>query len=195
MENFQNLDEQQVNGAVETDSKKKEKNEKLKAMSALLRDTVNQDPTFATKVRSLSDKLAVVNTLGYGENGNIIVDEATKNLPKDQRKLVTTSQIVGYRVQNIGDAPVKYLTEEFTKDAEGVFVGARVEKTAKPGEFIDLTRKYMTIFCSQPEISFSCPMVRSYVVPVLLSRATLTENSKLITSRSTTRTLRLTATP
>src|SRR5690606_14306068 len=68
--------------------------------------------------------------------------------------LITTSQIVGYRLQNIGNTPIKYLTEEFVKNEEGTYVGTRVEKVAKRGETFDLSRKYMTIFCSQPEISF-----------------------------------------
>lgn len=157
MENFQalgNENEVVAQGNEAVDAKKQEKSKKLKEMSQLLKETINTDPTFQTKVRSLSERLSVVNTLGYGEGGNIIVDEATKNLPKDQRKLVTTSQIVGYRVANTGDQPIKYLTEEFTKNAEGVYEGQRVEKVMAAGEQVDFTRKYMTIFCAQPEISF-----------------------------------------
>ncbi len=155
MENFSNLDNATGTEVVnDQDPKKAAKQEKLKEMSKLLKETINQDPTFTSKVRSLSDSIAVVKTLGYGEGGNIIVDEATKHLPKDQRKLVSTSQIVGYRVANIGQTPIKYLTEEFTKNAEGVYEGARVEKVLEPGGQVDFTRKYMTIFTAQPEISF-----------------------------------------
>lgn len=151
MENFSELNTTAEVKAPEAADKKKER---LKMMSALMKETISKDPSFTQKLKSLSDKLAVTNTLGYGDGGNIVVDESTKNLPKDQRKLVTTSQIVGYRLQNIGDVPIKYITEEFTKNAEGVYEGSRVERVAKPGASFDLTRKYMTIFCSQPEISF-----------------------------------------
>ncbi len=155
MEKFDTLN-QDVGTEVTSDkiAKKAEKNQKLKEMSALLKETINADPTYVQKLKSLSNSVIVLNTLGYGEGGNIIVDEATKNLPKEERKLVTTSQIVGYRVQNVGNTPIKYNTEEFAKNEEGVFVGTRVEKTLAPGATADLTRKYMTIFCATPEISF-----------------------------------------
>lgn len=156
MDEFAKLDEQntEVVGGNKVDEKKVEKKKKLKQMGDLLKQTINTDPTFVQKLKSLTNDIAVLNTLGFGDSGNIIVDETTKHLPKGERKLINTSQIVGYRLVVIGQNPVKYLTEEFSKDAEGKYVGARVEKVAKPGEKFDLSRKYMTIFCSQPEISF-----------------------------------------
>lgn len=156
MENFNDLDTA-VGTEVEASAatqKKEAKKRKLQEMGTLLKETINQDPTFVQKVRSLSNSIAVINTLGFGDSGNIIVDEETKKLPKEQRKIVTTSAIVGYRVQNIGQTPIKYFTEEFAKNEDGKFVGSRVEKVLEPGAKADLTRKYMTIFCAQPEISF-----------------------------------------
>jgi len=156
MENFDNLNVNTEGTEVtkEIHEKKAEKSQKIKQMNALLRETITADPTYVQKLKSLSNSVIVLNTLGYGEGGNIIVDEATKNLPKEERKLVTTSQIVGYRVQNVGTVPIKYTTEEFAKNEEGIFVGTRIERTLAPGASADLTRKYMTVFCAQPEISF-----------------------------------------
>lgn len=151
MENFSELNNP---AEVKTPAVDEKKKAKISQMRELLKQTVSEDPTFVQKLKSLSNSVAVVNTLGYGDSGNIIVDESTKHLPKDERRLITTSQIVGYRLQNIGNTPIKYLTEEFVKNEEGTYVGTRVEKVAKPGETFALSRKYMTIFCSQPEISF-----------------------------------------
>lgn len=157
MEDFTQL--ANTTGAATTDvadPKKAAKKAKLQEMANLLRETLSSDPTFATKMRTYSDSLIVVNTLGYGDSGNIVVDP-TKPVEKegDKRALVSTSQIVGYRVQNVGAAPIKYLTEEFTKNDEGVWVGQQVQRQLEPGVTVDFTRKYMTIFCSQPEISFA----------------------------------------
>lgn len=157
MENFSSLDQipEENIGVASEDTRKAAKRERLKEMSKLLSDTLNQDPTFLQRHKALSNSVIVVNTLGYGEGGNIVVDEVTKNLPKDQRRLVPTSQIVGYRVKNVGNVAIKYLTEEYVQNKEdGTWVGNRVQKVLEPGEVADLTRKYMTIFCAQPEISF-----------------------------------------
>lgn len=156
MDEFAKLDDQatEVAPLSKADERKAAKKEKMKQMGTLLKQTINADPTFTQKLKSLSESVAVTNTLGFGDSGNIIVDEATKHLPKDQRKLLNTSQIVGYRIAVVGENPIKYMTEEFSKDPEGKYVGQRVDKIAKPGEKFDLSRKYMTIFCSQPEISF-----------------------------------------
>lgn len=153
MEDFGKLENTPVEGATEGVANNAKK-EKLAKMRALLKETVNEDSTYLARRCSLSDSVQVLNTLGFGDSGNIVVDEETKNLPKDKRRLVSTSQIVGYRVQNIGTEAISYLTEEFKQNEEGVWVGTRVEKTMSPGDTVDFTRKYMTIFCSTPEISF-----------------------------------------
>lgn len=155
MDNFNTLNAPQENTVVDNnDPKKAAKEAKVKEMTNLLKETVATDPTYVTRVRSLSDKVQVINTLGYADGGNIKVDESAKETEDGKRKLVTTSQIVGYRVQNVGEMPIKYVTEEFAKDEAGVFVGTKVEKVMAPGETVDFTRKYMTIFCSQTEVSF-----------------------------------------
>jgi len=98
----------------------------------------------------LSDSVQVENSLGFGDKGNIIVDKT-----KEERTLIETSQIVGYRVKNIGSQPIKYQTEEWKLGEDGLYESTKVEKELAPGGVADLTRKYMTIFCARPEISFT----------------------------------------
>lgn len=129
-----------------------EKKQKLNAMKTALKETIQNSPDFASKLRRLSNSLEVVNTLGAGKGGNIVVD---KNAKGDGRQLKPTSQIVGYRVKNVGDEAIEYTTEVFAKDETGKYVGTVVTKTIAPGEVISLTREYMTRFCAQPEISFT----------------------------------------
>lgn len=130
------------------------KKEKINAMKESLRQTVASDPTFMDRLRKLSNSVQVVNSLGFGDSGNIIVDKT--NSTKDDRKLAVTSAIVGYRIANVGEEPIKYTTEVWSLDeATGKYVPTRAEKVLVPGATADLTRQYMTMFCAQPEISFS----------------------------------------
>lgn len=138
---------QQAEGADNTAKK-----EKVAAMRAALKDTVQTNPNFASSLRRLSKSVRVVNTLGFGKNGNIVVD---KNASADTRTLKATSAICGYIIENIGDEAIEYQTEEFKKDETGKFVGTVVKKTLAPGAKAQLTRQYMTMFCAVPEISFT----------------------------------------
>ena len=138
---------------VATDKGNEEKKAKLKEMKDALKATVQSEPDFTEKLRRLSNSLKVVKTLGYGDNGNIIVDKQASS--KDNRVLKATSQIVGYKIQNIGNEPISYDTEVFTKDETGKFVGSVQTRTMQPGETIVLTRAYTTVLCSRPEISFT----------------------------------------
>jgi hypothetical protein len=135
--------------AVETAERK----QKVQAMKAALKETVQSTPDFAQKLRRLSNSIKVVNTLGYGKGGNIVVDKNASS--SDKRALKPTSAICGYKIQNIGDEAIEYTTEEFAQDETGKYVGSIVKKTLAPGAFADLTRQYMTMFCAQPEISFT----------------------------------------
>ena len=139
----------QVENAVADDAAKKAK---TKAMKEAMKETINSDNTFAEKLRRLSESLKVVNTLGFGTSGNIVVDKSAK---AEGRQLKPTSQIVGYAVQNIGSEAIAYQTEKFAADENGKFVGTVVEKTLAPGETINLSRKYMTMLCARAEISFT----------------------------------------
>ena len=122
-------------------------------MKLSLKETINSDPTFTQRLHAWSDKLEVVNSLGFGENGNIVVDHSKSSDSK--RALTTTSVIVGYRIRNIGDEAIKYQTESWTQGEDGKYVATRVERALAPGATADLTRQYMTMLCAQPEISFT----------------------------------------
>lgn len=124
---------------------------KKSAVKDAFKKTIQEDANFLDKVSTLSKSVKVVNTLGFGAGGNIIVDKQNT----DSRKLKQTSKIVGYKLQNIGNEPLKYSTMSYKKDADGKFVGTKVEKTAAPGETFCLNRMWMTVFCMKPEISFT----------------------------------------
>lgn len=142
---------------VQPDSQEKAKRaEKVTQMKEAFKATVESDPSFVSRLRRLSKSIKMVNTLGYGEGGNIVVD---KNAPADdegKRKLKATSYTVGYKISNIGEETISYTTEEWVKDPEsGEYKGNTVTKNLAPGESANLTRKYMTMLCAQPEISFT----------------------------------------
>jgi hypothetical protein len=153
LENFSSLDapenvDLEVSTSKEDESKARRK-QKMREMTEAFKDSLMRDPTFKDRLRTLSESVAVVNTLGFEESGNIIEDKSEDG----ERKLVTVPAIVGYRIRNIGKENIPYVTEEYTlKDGE--WVGQVVNKILKPNETIDLTRKYMTMFCARPELSF-----------------------------------------
>lgn len=129
-----------------------DKKDKIKLMKEALIQTVNADPDFKNRVRRLSQSVEVINSLGFGDSGNIIVDKSSN--AADKRALAVTSAIVGYRVKNVGTESIKYVTEVWTKGEDGVYVPTKQEKVMNPGDYADLTRQYMTMFCAMPEISF-----------------------------------------
>lgn len=131
--------------AVTKDAKK----ERIEEMKAAIKNTIATNPDYSKVLRRLSDSLKVVNTLGFGKGGNIIVDKS-----KAERTLKETPAICGYKVENIGSEPIKYTTEVYTQDATGKFVGTVTEKVLAPGKTADLTRQYMTMLTCQPEFSF-----------------------------------------
>ena len=132
-------------------AKRKAKKEDMQAKVEAFQKKVS-DPEFAKRLKKFSGAVSVINTLGYGENGGLILDKKTGNK-------VPTPKIVGYKLQNIStDIEIPYITEEYepqkAEDGSVRWVGKKVDKVLKPGETIELTRKYMTFFCSMPEISF-----------------------------------------
>lgn len=146
---FENAQTAAVETAVSDDAAKKAK---TAAMKAAIKETIQSTPDFAERLRRLSESLKVVNTLGFGTSGNIVVDKASK---AEGRTLKPTSQIVGYTIENIGSEAIAYTTEVFAQDETGKFVGSVVEKTLAPGARANLSRKYMTMLCAKPEISFT----------------------------------------
>lgn len=125
------------------------KKDKIHQLKVELQKTLASDPSFAQRVKTLSKSLEVVNSLGFGENGNIVLDHSST-----EKKLLATSAIVGYRVRNIGNTDIQYKTAVCTKDANGTFVAEPQDAVLKPGATADLTRQYMTMLCAIPEISF-----------------------------------------
>lgn len=150
MENLNDVFGTEPQAPAGADDKKK----KIQDMKASLKETLaTEGANFTNKLHSLSNSIKVVNTLGYGNGGNIVVDKAASTA--DNRVLKPTSAICGYRLQNIGTEAIPYTTEEFAPDATGKYVGTVVNKSWAPGQTIDLTRTYTTMLCSIPEISFT----------------------------------------
>ena len=129
-----------------------DKKAKLDAMKKSLKETISADPTYTTRLHTWSDKIEVANSLGWGDNGNIVLDSSKK--ADGARALTTTSVIVGYRVKNTGSDPIPYTTEVYA-EVDGKWVPTKVDRVLAPGAYADLTRQFMTMLCAQPEISFT----------------------------------------
>lgn len=141
---------------VQTDNEERaKKTEKLNQMKEVFKSTVESDPTFVQKLHTLSNSLKVVNSLGYGDNGNIVVDKSAPKGEDGKRKLKATSKVVGYILANIGEEAISYTTEDWVKGEDGEYHGTEVTKSLAPGDKVAITRKYMTRLCAQPEISFT----------------------------------------
>ena len=130
-----------------------EAKKRAEEMKAAFRDAMMKDPTMASRLHSLSDSLEVVNSLGYGDSGNIVVNKE-RTAAEGKRVLASTSACVGYRVRNIGTTPINYTTEIWTRGEDGKWAGSRVEKVLEPSATADLPRQYMTMLAAQPEFSF-----------------------------------------
>lgn len=142
--------EQQAPVQVETEAKAKKSSNK-KELMAKFQQAVQADPTMMEKLHSKSGDLMVTKTLSSKTIDNLIKDKTVT----DERKLVRVDGLCGYRLKNIGQEPITYMTEVYTKDANGIYTGEVVEKTAAPGEEFDLARKYMTLLTCKPEYSFT----------------------------------------
>lgn len=153
--------------AESSETSKDRKKQKLAEWKDSLKLTIEQDKTYLAKRGTLSKSLKVVNTLGYGTGGNILLDkEATKKT--GSRQVKGTSKIVGYLIENCGTEPITYETEVWTKDETGVFVAKNVTKTLAPGQQTAISRKWLTALTAKPEFSF------------------MLENGKIVSSSSNT---------
>lgn len=151
------------NDAENVDPKKDKKREEKKIrdteMANAFKNRLATDPDFRGNIHRLKDSARVINTLGYGTEGNLVLD---KNAPEEydeegklKRKVKQTSYTVGYRVMNIGNEPIEYVTIAYAlNDQTGKYEGKEVTKIWEPGTHIDLPRKYMSILFSRPEFSF-----------------------------------------
>lgn len=131
-----------------------------------------------------SHLVRVTKSLGFTEEGGLVRGSAPAKKDKvtgkePGRKINKVSMIVGYRFKNISDevgepVTIPYITEVFTIDPEtGKFKGEVVERELKPGEEVDLTKKYATIFAVIPEIS--CQFANGTMAKVLFEGKTLEE--------------------
>ena len=139
--------------------KKRRAKEQRDKMMAALDATKQADPTYMQRRGAWSHSIRVVNSLGWGDKGNIVVDHSATKVGADgktERALASTSVIVGYRVENTGDQPIPYQCNEWHMDENGKYVSQRVQKTlAANGGQADLSRVDMTALCSVPEIAFT----------------------------------------
>lgn len=141
------------------DSAKAEDKKIKQAMANSFRVKITSDPSFAARVNSLRDALYVETIYKFGDTGNIKVDKV--NSTKGDRKLVGCGKPVGYGVKNVSSEAIPYVTEEFTADASGKYVGTVVEKTIAPGETVMISRKYLAMLVSKPE--FGMKLANGYV--------------------------------
>lgn len=152
MEDFESLDNMTTEqGTAGTDDGKKDaKKAKNQKFRAAFKETLDSDASYEARHCKWTPHVQVVNTLGFGDSGNIVREPNSA----DKKSLMKTSAIVGYLLMNTGDEPINYTTEEFTQDETGKYIGTKVQKVMQPGEKVALSRKYMTMFCAQAEISF-----------------------------------------
>lgn len=145
-----------VGGNITTEERK----QKIEAIKSAYAQEVSSNPNFSEIAGRLRSSVQMVHTLGYGTDGNIIVDKEASTYDENgkikDRKLATTSRIVGYMFKNIGNEAIPYTTEVYTKNAEGVYVAEVVDKQLNPGETICLNRKYTTLFMTRPELGLEC---------------------------------------
>jgi len=152
------------------DTKKSKDDRKLKLIAAaeqVLNEVAQVDPTIISKANRLSDKVAVVNSLTFGEtgglkeverytekdeNGNPIIDPKTGK-PKVVRKIEPKPEIVGYAVMNNSDEAIPYETEVYRKVGDK-WVGEKTSKILEPGKVAYLTKYYFTKLSTAPEINF-----------------------------------------
>lgn len=145
------------------------------------KNILEANPEIREKLFSLTDKIEVVGSCSFGELGGVIqlkpavkvVDPVTNRLvvKKGTREIAQTSKIVGYILRNNSDEAIPYITEIY-KEVNGEIVGEVVERMFEPNTDIMLTRKYTTIFCARPEISFK------------LANATLSRTNDLLSTKS-----------
>lgn len=154
LENFEALDQNAGAGVQNTRSENDAaKAARKAALSAAMQATIAESGDDYLKVKgSNSANIVITRVLGFGETGNII-ETKKKDADGNGREVGAIAKNVGYKIQNVGSAPITYATEVFAKDASGKFVGSIVQKQIAPGETVAISRKYMTLFGCKPEFS------------------------------------------
>lgn len=160
MEQFENLNET-LEAPVERSAaevEKKKGKDKLKELKNEVYSKLENEAEYREKFKSKCAMIHGVNSLGWTDKGGFIANPDVPAKGPDGKRpengLLTTSGIVGYTFKNVSDVPFTYTTEEYALNADGVYVGTQVQKTAKPGEVFVLSKKYAAFNFSAPEFSF-----------------------------------------
>lgn len=74
---------------------------------------------------------------------------------KAYRRVVTESQVVGYKIKNESDKPIEYQTELFHAEPDGTFVGTKTVSILKPGETAYISRLYMAKLLVKEEFNMT----------------------------------------
>jgi len=150
MDNLESLGVEEVK-TVKESAVDVEKKARIDAMKKDFEQAVLNDTTLLDRKGIYSDALEVVNSLGWGDKGNIVLNPDETS----EERLLPVSKNVGYRVINNGDDAIQYQTEVWAYDEQaGKFIGTPVTKVIAPGQTADLSRMYMTMFAARPEVSF-----------------------------------------
>lgn len=116
-------------------------------------DEVRSDEEFVAAMRSASNTLRILNTLGYGESGSLVPGK------KDgERTLEPTSKIVGYRVQNTGTVPIPFECEVYDDsrvDENGNFIPDMQANAIAPGQTLDIPSHVLSMIGIRTEFSLT----------------------------------------
>ena len=167
MDSFEELntstDEAGEQGAI-TDIKetgaKKDENSVEKQVALELREELINNPEFRELFKSRTQDLKVINTLGFSDKGGQVsvgYDSSQKNAHgKDKHLLDQVSEIVGYKVRNEGDQPIKCASQKWVKDeATGKFVPQPYELVINAGKEAIINKRDLVLITMQPEFSFN----------------------------------------
>ena len=139
---------------------KKDENSVEKQVALELREELINNPEFRELFKSRTQDLKVINTLGFSDKGGQVsvgYDSSQKNAHgKDKHLLDQVSEIVGYKVRNEGDQPIKCDSQKWVKDeATGKFVPQPYELVINAGEEAIINKRDLVLITMQPEFSFN----------------------------------------
>ena len=156
-EDFDNLDTEAKEKEVKNEKNKQANDEaraaRAQAYGQAMQDTLKELGNSYYDIRgSWSKYLTLTNVLAFSETGGLVQTTAKKD--GQERKVAQSPATVGYEVQNNHPTDsIPYMTEEFAKDADGVWKPTQVRKELAPGEKVALRKKWLTFMCSNPRIS------------------------------------------
>lgn len=134
----------------EAEDKKEKRRKALDRLQNNFKASLQENPGLKDVLFTRSKDIEVVNTLGYGEGGNILADKTAGD-----RALVSTPVIVGYMVANVSDTPIEYETYAWHRGEDGKYVSEMVTKTLAPHASAPFTRADLTRLTCKAEYSFT----------------------------------------